>query len=275
MMAYHTVRHAWIAPIVLLAAAFASAAEPTSKPEIPLFILAGQSNMNGAGVVAELPDELKQPANDVLYAHYWEVRFKPLDLSKATSFGPEVAFGREMAKALGRPVALAKLADGGTSLERNWNPSIEGKASLYNRLIEYAGSIKAKNPNFRVTGMIWMQGEADARYFSKTVDQYRDKFETLITGCRTKFGVEDMPFVAGRIDFHAAQYRKQVREAQQTVRCKRYAWIDCDDLDRHVDKLHMNTKGQLELGKRFAAAMIKLLNEPADKAPTTAPEKTP
>jgi hypothetical protein len=51
-----------------------------------------------------------------------------------------------------------------------------------------------------------------------------------------------------------------VREAQETLKRSGYAWIDCDDLDKHSDNLHYNTKGQIELGRRFAAAMVKLMD---------------
>jgi len=241
----------------------AAAGEPEAAGDgpMPVFVLAGQSNMEGAGQVAELPAELSAPHKDALFVRFWDTQFKPLDPAKlGKHFGPEVSFGDEMAKGLKRPVGMIKLAVGGTSIEQHWNPASEDKRGLYKRLTGYVTGIQAKQKNVKVVGMIWMQGEADAKYHSKTVEQYRDKLEALIDGCRKEFGNPDMPFVCGRVNC-AGQYIKQVREAQETVKRKNYAWIDCDGLEKGKDDLHYTAKGQLELGKNFAKAMLKLIEE--------------
>ncbi|HOX05119.1 MAG TPA: sialate O-acetylesterase [Planctomycetota bacterium] len=256
-----------LSALMLVALAAGGEAAPAGAGTEPLtvFVLAGQSNMDGGGVVEELPAELKGPQASALFVRFWDTQFKPLDPAKlGKSFGPELTFGNEMAKGLKRPVGMIKLSSGGTSIEQHWNPVTFDKekhvGELYKRLTGYVTGIQGKQKNVRVAGMIWMQGEADAKYHSKTVEQYRDKLEALIDGCRKEFGNEDMPFVCGRMNA-SGQYEKQVREAQTTVKRKNYAWIDCDDLERHADKLHYNSKGQLELGRRFAAAMLKLMNE--------------
>jgi hypothetical protein len=180
---------------------------------MPVFILAGQSNMNGVGRVEELPAELKAAQSNVLFIRFWETQFKPLDPAKlGKHFGPELTFGAEMARALGRPVGLIKLANGGTSLEQHWNPVTfnkeKGVGVLYQRLLKYLQAVRKKNPDIRIAGMIWMQGEADAKYHSKTVEQYRDKLEALIDGCRKEVGDDEMPFVCGRMNA-SGKYEKQ------------------------------------------------------------------
>jgi len=258
--------------------AYGNADEAGKDANLPVFILAGQSNMDGAGVVEELPVELKGPQTNVLFAQFWSTEFKPLDPMKlGKSFGPEVTFGSEMARGLNRPVGIIKMSAGGTSLERHWNPvTIDREdryvGANYRGLIGYVKSVQARHKNIRIAGMIWMQGEADAQFHSKTVEQYRDKLEALIDGCRKEFGVPDLPFVCGRISC-GGQYRKQVREAQETVKRENYVWIDCDDLEKHPDKLHYSSRGQLELGRRFAAAMLKLIEDNRKKA--GAPEDRP
>jgi len=267
--------------LLLGSAAAAAAAEPAgtnaakaaaSKEEpLPVFILAGQSNMDGGGKVEELPAELKAPQQNALFVRFWGTEFKPLEPEKlGKSFGPELTFGNEMAKALKRPVGMIKLSSGGTSIEQHWNPTAFDKekhvGELYKRLVDYVRGIQAKQKSVKVAGMIWMQGEADALYHSKTVEQYRDKLEALIDGCRKEFGNEELFFVCGRVNPPGGKYTKQVREAQETAKRKNYAFIDCDDLEKHEDKLHYNTKGQVELGRRFAKAMLKLMNESKEKA---------
>jgi lysophospholipase L1-like esterase len=169
-----------------------------------------------------------------------------------------------MARALGRPVGLIKLAVGGTSLEQHWNPTAivkeKGIGTMLQRLVQYLQSVRKANPDIRIAGMIWMQGEADARYHAKTMEQYRDKLEALVDAYRRESGQDAMPFVCGRVNPPNWPYQKNVREAQESAQRANYAWIDCDDLGMHDDKLHFNTAGQIELGKRFAEAMVKLIN---------------
>jgi len=266
--------------LVLLAAPAVVAAEPqppkaagpdSKDAALPVFVLAGQSNMDGGGKVEELPAELRLPQQNALFVRFWDTQFKPLDPVKlGKSFGPELTFGSEMAKGLKRPVGMIKLSSGGTSIEQHWNPTTYDKekhvGELYKRLVDYVRGIQAKQKSIKVAGMIWMQGEADALYHSKTVEQYRDKLEALIDGCRKEFGNEELFFVCGRVNPPGGKYTKQVREAQGTVKRKNYAWIDCDDLEKHEDKLHYNTKGHVELGRRFAKAMLKLMEDGQKKA---------
>jgi alpha-galactosidase len=257
-----------LATLTLLAAAF-PLARGAEEP-MPVFILAGQSNMEGGGKVEELPAEWKTPQQEAQLVRFWETEFKPLDPAKlGKNFGPEVTFGAEMAKALGRPVGMIKLSVGGTSIEQHWNPTVFDKqkhtGELYKRLVDYVHGIQAKNRNIRIAGMIWMQGEADSRYHAKTTAQYQEKLEALIAGCRAEFGATNMPFVCGRVNPPDWPYQKQVREAQETAKSASYAWINCDDLEKHPDKLHYNTAGQIELGKRFAAGMLKLMPPAPEK----------
>lgn len=256
--------------VVALAGAVSLPA-PGAEAPLTVFILAGQSNMKGQGHTAELPAEFARDNPEVQIASYPAPAFQALGpRSLGATFGPEVVFGTEMARALKRPVGLIKLSVGGTSLEQHWNPVASNAAThtgeLYHRLLSYVRTVREKNPQIRIAGMIWMQGEADSRYHAKTAAQYRGKLEALIDGCRAQFGVTNLPFVCGRI--HPPEkwpYVKQVREAQETLARPNYAWFSCDDLAMHPDDLHYDTAGQIELGKRFAAGMLKLMPPEAEK----------
>ena len=233
---------------------------------LQVFILAGQSNMVGVGAkeLLSLPKEMQAAQESVLFAEYWADDFKPL-LPK-NNIGPEVSFGYEMSKALKKKIALAKLAVGGTSIEVDWNPSEYNKeksiGSLYKRLTEYVSSLKSKHKNIKIVGLLWMQGEADSRYHAKSVDQYKLKLEKLIDNFRKEFDSPDMFFICGRINTPADwPYRKNVRDAQESIKKKGYAWIDCDDLELGPDKLHFTLKGQVEIGKKYAEKMLTLMGK--------------
>lgn len=112
------------------------------KP-IRVFILAGQSNMEGKAKVSLLETQLKQPATRELFAHWqqdgkWlereDVRIKFLDRSgkltvgygSPNCVGPELEFGHVVGNHYDEPVLLIKTAWGGRSLYRDFRPPSSG-----------------------------------------------------------------------------------------------------------------------------------------------------
>jgi alpha-galactosidase len=141
--------------VAMLTASPAIAAE--SKP-VKVFILAGQSNMEGQGIIAADPKRnggkgsleflAKDPATAATYKHLlaadgkWRVRDDvfiayldrkgPLTVgfgSKPDRIGPELGFGWTIGDALDEPVLLIKCAWGGKSLAVDFRPPSSGKPS--------------------------------------------------------------------------------------------------------------------------------------------------
>jgi hypothetical protein len=248
----------------------AGLAEPPAgaKREIlPVFVLAGQSNMVGVGAktnAAQLPVAMQEQTN-VVFVEFWDTNLtKPL--KPKNNIGPEVAFGYEMARALNTRIGIIKIAYGGSSLAGPWNPNpakFDKEKSVgifYRRMIDYVRDVKKANPNMEIAGMLWMQGEADSRYGKIQMEDYRNLLEMLVAGCRQEFGCEKMPFVCARIAPPANwPNREQVRNAQVSARIDQYAWMDCDGLELGGDSLHFTLNGQLEMGRGFARAMLSLM----------------
>jgi hypothetical protein len=110
----------------------------TAKP-VKVFILAGQSNMEGKAKVSLLEYQIKQPGTRELFGHLqkdgkWierdDVWIKFLDRKgKLTvgygspgSIGPELEFGNVVGDRYDEPVLLIKTAWGGKSLYRDFRP---------------------------------------------------------------------------------------------------------------------------------------------------------
>jgi len=130
----------------------ASAAQPGKSP-IKVFILAGQSNMEGHGVIQGRPDQLgtlelltKDPKTADKYKHlldkngewivrddvwlsYYETKC-PLTIGRSAArgaIGPELAFGWVVGDYLDNQILMIKVAPGGTSLAGPWRPPSSGK----------------------------------------------------------------------------------------------------------------------------------------------------
>ncbi|WP_437759800.1 sialate O-acetylesterase [Sorangium sp. So ce1389] len=140
--------------IAMLAGVMSLSASAMAQP-VKVFVLAGQSNMVGFGVGADLPPELRsQP--DIWYDHYnpdareggpyasaTSTDWGPLEpKGDARRYGPEITFGRAVAAAFPEHrIAIVKVAQGGTNLVDHWgrglppDPEVLYKSQLYHTLL--------------------------------------------------------------------------------------------------------------------------------------------
>jgi hypothetical protein len=261
-----------------------------------VFLLGGQSNMAGLGGFPNdtpqpgygadkpIPAPYDAVQTDVKFWNYsgalltnpWnsnginnpDVGTKWVNLQNGfgwepVEFGPEVSFGYTLHKLLPKDdIYLVKLGVNGSDLANSWNPN--GTGGNYNLFkLRVAAAIQnltndGKTPT--IAGMIWMQGEGDAQS-AANANAYADNLKNLITHVRTDFNAPDMRFVVGRIttfyDSKPAGGNATVRAAEVSVGTTfpNTAWINTDDLERAYDA-HYGTQGQIDLGIRFANAMV-------------------
>lgn len=113
------------------------------QKKVKVFILAGQSNMEGKAKLPLLEYQVKQPATRPLFAHFekdgqWverdDVFIKFLDrkgplkagYGSPNCIGPELQFGWSVGDHFKEPVLLVKTAWGGRSLARDFRPPSAG-----------------------------------------------------------------------------------------------------------------------------------------------------
>ncbi len=248
---------------LLLAAPLTEArgGQPAAGGKMKVFILSGQSNMVGAGTAGEVPADMAAENPNVLI---WSQN-KWTPLKPAGRVGPEISFGKEMAKAWpGQKIGIVKFAVGGTSVTQ-WDPDKQGggkRAGLYGRLMGYVKAARDNTPGgVEFVGLVWMQGERDSRD-GKLAAAYTANLKKFVDRVRKDTGAADLPFVLGRIRTpDSYKFRDVVRKAQTEVAANipNSAWADADGLEMKGDNLHYNTKGQMGLGQRFAQVYLKLV----------------
>ena len=150
------------------------------KP-IKTFILAGQSNMVGWGDSTKLPDDLSKGKDRVLM--FEDGKWQPLRPHQPAnkgqkrvgltefSFGPEIAFAHEMAKAWpDETIGIIKFSIGGTSVLA-WKPDWSKKdadrvgqgrhGSLYKKLMDKVEQAK-KNRDIRTGTALSVVGSTES-----------------------------------------------------------------------------------------------------------------
>lgn len=240
---------------------------------VRLFILAGQSNMVGAGVTAELPEKFRTTPPNMRLSEGGEWR----ELLWHDRFGPELGFGRAVSEALpDDEVVLLKVARSGANLYYDWNPDGVSKGPedtyrgpLYPVLMSQLEALKnelAEAHQFvELSAMLWMQGERDS-VIEVMADTYEANLTAFIKQVRRDTGHGTLPFLLGQIaprcylmdeQKFRHEFRERVQEAQRRV-ADADPWAEfvrSADLPQS-DNLHFDTAGQVELGRRFARAYL-------------------
>jgi hypothetical protein len=272
-----------------------------------LYYLGGQSNMEGFGYSDKLREDLARPSPDVMIftgqmaldneTHggigIWETLqpghgtgFKTDGESNQLSdrFGPELLFGQTIVKHVpASRIAIIKYAFGGSGLADgvgfgNWHPDFSTGAginqydhaltTLRNALAHTDIDGDGVTDRLIPSGIVWMQGEADAYDSQAAADDYRVNIERLMDLLRAALRVDDLPVVVGKItdsgmseDGTVMDYIETVQRAQQDFvtsdDCAAYVTVT-DDLAYLDDGWHYDTDGFVRLGTAFAEAMREL-----------------
>lgn len=231
------------------------------KAKEHVYILAGQSNMMGKGKTYQLPAYLKRQPHNVEF--YYQGRKR--QLAKFSHFGPEVSFAHEISRKFpnDKHIIIKHVATG-TSISQ-WLPG----SPLFNGLMRQRDFIKVttksdaitnKIASKKVDAIIWMQGEKDAR--SKVnATRYEANLKRFIMGVRSTLNSPQSTFIMGQVNpedpaFHMLETvnKAQVNTQKSLAKIK---LINTDNLGKIYDKVHYNTQGQIDLGKRFAKAYAR------------------
>jgi autotransporter-associated beta strand protein len=237
---------------------------------IKVFLLAGQSNMQGNNaLLGQLPAYLQPPQDDVLL--YSETNsaafFGSLQVGAGNNFGPEISFGRAIADA--RPnerFALIKFAQGATNLHNNWDPATGSVYSTFRTTVTNGlEALSRTGQPYQIVGMLWTQGENDVQDL-RTTAQYQADLNEFIADVRTRYGA-NLPFFISRLSNNQTwRDITQVRTAQENVDAAdpNAYLINTDGFDMRSDALHFEETGYVALGQAFATSYLGM-NE------TTAP----
>lgn len=268
-----------------------------------LWVLAGQSNMQGAAPIKE-----KQPPNPLVNMlgmdNVWKPAVPPThrlvesdarvmkdllmnrggfkteeDILKTREevrargefwggAGCDTFFAGWLARESGVPQGVIPTAFGGTSLGE-WDPALlpRGEASLYGNMIQQIGRAGG-----RVRGMLWYQGESDASSTDPAVHgTYFDRFKAFAEATRRDSGNPDMVFITaqlGRVMIMPQELGPMwggVRNQQRRLAAEVPGVRMVPTIDLPLsDIIHIGWEGHKILGMRMARIALPLVRDGAE-----------
>lgn len=256
-----------------------------------VWILGGQSNMEGVGWLTAEDEQFAQNPDPAVRALYmndtWGPARHPLhDLGIAVdgvhaalgagprpmfnSAGPGLEFALKMKALTGVPQGVLCCAHGGTSMEQ-WSPALKpqgGSGSLYGAMLR-----RFLDNGAHARGMFWYQGCSDAGL--PMCDLFVERMKEFVFECRKDFG-ERLPFVQVQIgrryvdladrDSPAPDCWSAIREHQRCLHTHISDLYTVSAIDKDLDDLiHLSSPAQKKLGAEAAEAMYCLLYKTDEK----------
>ena len=234
---------------------------PSGLDRVDIFLLMGQSNMKGRGVMPSEPLRNSQiimmhKGTDDWYLarHPLHLVGSPTDFSGADNagVGPGLAFAETIAKSYPKTrIALIPCAKGGSNIHQ-WR---KGQV-LYDETIRRAKLALTNAPKgkARIAGALWLQGESDSTTPSK-IQAYSERLGQLIDNLRTDTAVTDLPFIACTIGERKTPELRAKLNAVLLDLPKlrpRTACVDGRSFAKFIDSVHFDTATQEEHGRLYA-----------------------
>ncbi|EGF89299.1 hypothetical protein ABI_46470 [Asticcacaulis biprosthecium C19] len=264
---------------------------PTAKTPWHVFLLAGQSNMAGRGVIPQPMDADGLPSPDIFM---WDPDAGIIPATdpiphpergvKPTAIGPGLSFAKAWRAAKGGRVLLVGAAWGGTGFfvkvpkyGQRWlktaDPTVGG--DLFRGAVTRANAaIKAARATGPVTfgGILWHQGESDISIGAMA--GYATAHVELMQALRTEItGAADAPIVVGEL---TPQYLAREGEALQKLDPEQLRLFlnYIHNIDKHLphagwvssagltckpgDPVHFDAAAQRTFGRRYAERLLTL-----------------
>jgi hypothetical protein len=230
------------------------------KEKLHIYLLLGQSNMAGRGVI-ESQDRAAH-ARVLLFtaSNHWDLAVEPLHGSGSRAgIGPGLVFGKTVAaRNTNANIGLVPCAVGATLLKR-W----EKGGDLYSNAVARA-HVAMRDGTLK--GIVWHQGEQDS-ILETDANSYHERLVKMIDDIRSDLGEPNLPFVVGQIGEFLYTRKKQQTPFAKTVNdaltrvpqdVPSTACVRSTGLTHNGDEVHFDGRSQRELGKRYAIEMLKL-----------------
>ena len=217
------------------------------------FLLIGQSNMAGRGLISE--------AHEIDSSHIlinsngcWTAMFRPINRDRPFA-GVNLAesFAEAYAKKHGVDVGLIACAEGNSKLD-DWMPG----ETLYDNAVSCC-RLAARTSEIK--GVLWHQGECDIPEQRRLT--YRVRFERFMAALRRDANLGDIPFILGGLGDFLADCTQGNQEEDKTyyllnreleaiaANNANVGFVSAVGLGANDDNIHFNSNALYTFGLRY------------------------
>jgi hypothetical protein len=252
---------------------------------VRVFVFAGQSNMVGSD--SKVKDIRRFPPFAGLETPQTNVRFSYclgrenksksdgwVDLQPVNNVvGPELSFARKVARNTKAPIAIIKVAAGGTHLGGDWNPDDPSGFKMYplalNWVRDALADLQKQGVKYRVEGFMWHQGENDM--FNKDyMPNYGKNLKNFLASWRRDLKAPNLRFYIGELctktiwgmDLRPRMYAISLGQKEVAKNDRLAEYIPTSHVGVEIGggvglHYHYGTLGQLEHGENYADAYLR------------------
>lgn len=240
--------------------------------QIDLFIMAGQSNMQGwRSDAAQYPGDPQHldrripfyfEAIDYSSSHQqWQTLAPQMGHFRSGHFGPEITFARSALRNRMNP-AIFKYSSGGSSIKLDWKgPGQHGMYdSMVNNLKIAIQELEQQGHTVVPRAIVWIQGESDANS-DQLANEYYWHLRKMLHHLRNSvLHQPKLPVILSVDEQHPrVQLRPQVVDAQLKLAMENdnIAFVSMYDLEKS-DVTHLTARGTIQQGKRLFSSLREI-----------------
>ncbi|WP_027418423.1 sialate O-acetylesterase [Crocinitomix catalasitica] len=156
-------------------------------------------------------------------------------------------------------------ATGSCFIKNDWNKG----DGLYQDAIERVEFIMSNFPDSKLTTILWHQGETDAYFVN---ENYQENLDNFIKDIRADLNAVDVPFILGGMVpywVRGNSFREQIQSiiATSVFRHEHCGYVNpeipfiIEKVNKEIDPIHYDAKGQIELAKRYFEEYQKIIEE--------------
>lgn len=255
--------------VASLVVTVSSAQRPALPPResFHLFLLIGQSNMAGRGVVEGQDPPVTPHVLMLDRTETWVPAADPMHFDKPIA---GVGLGRAFAVHVlsqqpGVTIGLIPAAVGGSAISA-WEPGARDEATQTHPWDDALRRARVALRDGTLQGVLWHQGESDAK--AELAPLYEARLHALIARVRAELAAPRVPFILGQLGQFAEAPWDESRRAIDAVHravpetVAHTAYVPADGLSHTGDRVHFDAASLRVLGRRYAEAYLTLRDRP-------------
>ena len=268
------------------------ALDDNDETTLRVFIFAGQSNMVGSDSkvkdIKRFPPfaGLEDPQKKVLFSYSIGRENKMeskgwVDLQAVNNVvGPELSFARSVRSNSKAPIAIIKVAAGGTHLGGDWNPDEPIGFKMYPLALDIIrkslAELDKRGMKYRIEGFMWHQGENDM-FNEDYMKNYGKNLKNFLASWRRDLKLPGLKFYIGELCTKTI-WGMDLRPRMYAISLGQREVTNADPLAEYIPTAHVGveigggvglhyhygTLGQLQHGENYATAYLRTIGVQLD-----------